>query len=138
MKQKIRTYCAIAAGGALGSVARWFLSGLAADSFGRSFPWGTFIVNALGSFLIGLYFTITDSDGRLIVSPAVRQFVLAGVCGGFTTFSSFSLETILLANALKWNLALFYVAASIVTWLGAVWLGVAIGKFVNRPSWRQI
>lgn len=132
-----RIYGAVALGGALGSVARWLVQGLASAGLGHSFPWGTLIVNSVGSFLIGLYFEVTDSDGRLLVSPGRRQFVLAGLCGGFTTFSSFSLETVLLAHDRRWLVDCAYVGASVPAWLVSVWVGALIGKMINRPSWRE-
>lgn len=137
MNQQKRIYLGVAAGGALGSLARWLASTVAAAAFGSGFPWGTLLVNVVGSFLIGLYFTVTDSDGRFLVSPAARQFVLAGVCGGFTTFSSFSLETVLLAGDSEWLEAALYVGVSIPAWLASVWLGHLIGLRINRLPWRH-
>lgn len=127
----------MAVGGALGSVARWLASSLAATLVGSTFPWGTLFVNVLGSFVIGLYFTLTDTDGRYLVGPAVRQFVLAGICGGFTTFSSFSLETVLLATNSAWSTALLYVAVSVPAWLLSAWLGHMVGVRLNRLPWRH-
>ena len=94
-------------------------------------------MNVAGSFLIGLYFTITEPDGRYLVAPASRQFVLAGFCGGFTTFSAFSLETLLLIHQAKWMLALLYMGASVALWLVAVWLGHALGLRINRLRGRR-
>jgi fluoride exporter len=87
-------YFWVAVGSALGGVARYWLSGVAARIGGETFPWGTLLINVLGSFVIGFFGTLTGPDGRLFVSPTGRQFVMVGICGGFTTFSSFSLQTL--------------------------------------------
>ena len=84
----MRVYLWIALGGALGSVARYWCSGLVARHVGETFPWGTLVVNVAGSFLIGLLATLTGPDGRLLMSPTARQFFLVGVFGGFTTQGS--------------------------------------------------
>jgi len=88
------TYIWIAAGSALGGAFRYWCSGVAARLIGETFPWGTLLINILGSFVIGVFFTLTGPDGRLLVSPNIRQFVMVGLCGGYTTFSSFSLQTL--------------------------------------------
>ena len=113
----------VALGGALGSLARFWMSGWVAVRFGESLPVGTLLVNALGSFVIGLFAGLTDPDGRWLVQPGVRQFVMAGVCGGFTTFSSFSLQTLHLVRAGEWFWAGWNVAGSVFLCLAAVWLG---------------
>jgi CrcB protein len=127
-----RLYLAVALGGALGSVARHLcgLAGLAL--FGPAFPWSTLAVNVSGSFLIGLYATLTEPDGRLSVSPATRQGVMGGFCGGFTTFSVFSLESVRLIAAGQWRLAAAYLLLSVVTWLGAAWAGHRMAQRLNR------
>src|SRR5512145_3495083 len=88
------TYIWIAVGSALGGVFRYWCSGVAARLIGETFPWGTLIVNVAGSFVIGLFFTLTGPDGRLLVPSTARQFVMVGLLGGYTTFSSFSLQTL--------------------------------------------
>ena len=75
-------------GGALGTGARYWLSGVVARAFGETFPWGTLLVNVSGSFIIGLFATLTAPDGRMFVGTNARQFVMIGLCGGYTTFSS--------------------------------------------------
>jgi CrcB protein len=117
------TYLLIATGGALGSVARYWISGLVADRFGETFPYGTLVVNVTGSFLIGLFATLTASDGRWMVSPGLRTFFMVGICGGYTTFSSFSLQTLNLARDGEWLHAGFNVLGSVALCLLAVWLG---------------
>src|SRR4051794_32171211 len=96
------TYLWIALGGALGSMARYWLSGAVAVRIGETFPWGTIVVNVTGSFIIGCFGGLTGPEGRLLVDPAVRMFVMVGICGGYTTFSSFSLQTLDLARDGEW------------------------------------
>src|SRR5690242_14089978 len=76
-------------GGGLGSLARWGMSGWIATAFGETFPWGTIIVNISGCFVIGVFATITGPEGRWLASATFRQFFMLGICGGYTTFSSF-------------------------------------------------
>jgi|SRR5271166_1597330 len=87
------TWVWVMLGSALGGAACYWLSGLAARHIGESFPVGTLIVNVVGSFVIGFFASLTGPDGRVFVGTDARQFVMTGVCGGFTTFSSFSLQT---------------------------------------------
>jgi CrcB protein len=125
------TYVWIAIGGALGSVARYGCSSLAARWIGETFPWGTLIVNVTGSFVIGLYATLTGPDGRLLASPDARQFVMVGVCGGYTTFSSFSLQTLNLARDGDFMGAGANVLLSVAACLGAIWLGAVSAAALN-------
>ena len=122
----------VAFGGALGSVLRYWCSGLAAEAFGETFPAGTLIVNVVGSLLIGVVAVVTGPDGRLLVAPELRQMVMAGVFGGFTTFSSFSLQTLALVQDGEWTLALLNVGLSVGLCLGGVWLGAAAGQALVR------
>ena len=87
-------YLWIAVGSALGGMARFWCSGLTARLVGETFPWGTMFVNVVGSFIIGFFATLTGPDGRIFADTLTRQFVMLGVCGGYTTFSSFSLQTL--------------------------------------------
>ncbi|MGH6959694.1 MAG: CrcB family protein, partial [Dongiaceae bacterium] len=80
----MQSYLWIAVGSALGGVARYWFSGIVARHFGETFPWGTILVNVSGSFVIGFFATLTGPDGRLLVSPTARQFVMVGLCGGYT------------------------------------------------------
>lgn len=116
-------YLLIAFGGALGSVARFALSGVVAHHFGETFPWGTLIVNISGSFIIGFFSTLTEPEGRLLVGPDGRQFFMTGVLGGFTTFSSLSLQTLSLVRDGDWWRAGGNAVGSLVLCLLAVWLG---------------
>jgi fluoride exporter len=132
-----RLLLAVALGAALGSVARFLITVGLVQLLGPGFAWGTLAVNVLGSFLIGLYATLTGPDGRLLASPATRQFVLTGFCGGFTTFSIFSLETLLLVKAGRLALAGLTVGLSVVFWLLAVWMGYRLGVRLNRLQGSQ-
>src|SRR5438105_5594788 len=96
------SYILVAVGGALGSVARFWFSGLVSRHFGETFPWGTLLVNVSGSFAIGLFFTLTEPEGSWLVRPSWRELVMVGICGGYTTFSSFSLQTLNLARDGEW------------------------------------
>jgi fluoride exporter len=116
-------YMWIAIGSALGGVARHWCGVVAAQLLGFTFPWGTLFVNVLGSFIIGLFFTLTGAEGRFDVSADAKLFVMVGLCGGYTTFSSFSLQTLGLIQDEKWLLAAGNVVASVVLCLLAVWLG---------------
>lgn len=128
------TYLLIALGGALGSVARYWLSGVVAHHIGETFPWGTFLVNVIGSFAIGFFGTLTGPDGRFLVSGAGRLFFMAGLCGGFTTFSSFSLQTLTLAREGEWFRAGGNVVASVVICLVAIWLGHLLALALNTSK----
>ena len=125
-------YVWIAIGSALGGVARYWLSGFVAERIGETFPWGTIIVNVTGSFVIGFFGTLTGPDGRVLVSTAARQFVMIGICGGYTTFSSFSLQTLNLARDGDWLRAGLNVVFSVVFCLLAVWAGHVAAMIINR------
>lgn len=127
-------YLWIAFGGAIGSVARFALSGLVANQFGETFPWGTLAVNVVGSFAIGFFATLTGPDGRFLASSQHRQFFMSGVCGGFTTFSSFSLQTLALAQDREWLRAGANSALSLLCCLVAVWLGHLAASAINSAK----
>jgi CrcB protein len=126
-------YLWVALGGAAGSVARYGLGGLVAQKFGETFPLGTLAVNVAGSFIIGFLGAVTSSEGRL--NPQARilatQLFMTGVCGGFTTFSSFSLQTLNLMRDGEWLYAGGNVLLSVVLCLIAVWLGFMLGALCN-------
>ena len=126
------SYLWIAVGSAIGGVLRFLCSGLIAERIGETFPWGTLAVNVSGSFVIGLFFTLTGPDGRLLVGATARLFVMVGLCGGFTTFSSFSLQTLSLARDGDWLRAGANTVASVVLCLLAVWLGHIAAAALNR------
>ena len=125
-------YGYIAAGSVLGGLARHLLSLLIQLIPG--FPWATLFVNVTGSFIIGFYSALSGPDGRLFASPRQRQFVTTGFCGGYTTFSTFSLETFNLLEGGKAHVAFLNIAVSIVTWLVAVWLGYVLASRLNRSK----
>jgi len=125
-------YLLVALGGALGSVARFALSGFVANQFGTTFPWGTLIINVTGSFVIGFYATLTGPEGRVFASGDSRQFVMTGICGGYTTFSSFSLQTLNLVRDDEWLQAGGNVVGSVVACLVAVWLGHLAASYLNQ------
>lgn len=122
----------VALGGALGSVARFALSGIAVRWLGAGFPYGTLFVNVTGSFTIGLLAALVAADGRPSLGADARAFLLVGVLGGFTTFSSFSLETLNLARSGALAPAMFNVAGSVVLCLAAVSFGFATAGWLNR------
>jgi CrcB protein len=131
----MQNYLWIAIGGALGSMGRYWFSGVAALLFGESFPWGTLIVNVTGSLAIGFIATITGPDGRWLVSSTMRQFMMIGLCGGYTTFSSFSLQTLNLMNDGQWLYAAANIVASVVLCLVSVWLGHVAAVQFNALKW---
>ena len=124
-------YLWVAIGGALGSVARFGLDGLITARWGETFPWGTLTINVTGSFLIGVFAAYSDPDGRVLISPGIRQFLMIGICGGYTTFSSFSLQTLNLVRDREWLYAGGNVLLSVVLCLLAVWLGWLLGDTLS-------
>jgi CrcB protein len=125
-------YLTIAAGGAIGTILRYAVSGLVAVRFGETFPWGTLIVNVTGSFVIGFFAVLSGPDGRLFVTGQTRQFVMVGICGGYTTFSSFSLQTLNLMRDGEWLYAGGNVVGSVALCLACVWAGAAAAAAFNQ------
>jgi CrcB protein len=126
------SYISVALGSIVGGVARYLVSVLFVSQFGVGFPWATLFVNVTGSFIIGFYAALTGPDGRLFVSPRQRQFVMVGICGGYTTFSTFSLETFRLVQSGNVQAASLNLSISVVGWMTAVWLGYALAARFNR------
>lgn len=124
---------AVAFGGAFGSLARYLLSA-AAQPISGSLPWGTIIINVAGSFIIGLFGTLTLAQGRYPVPENVRLLVMVGICGGFTTFSSFSLQTLDLMRSGAMGRAAVNVVASVVLCVGAVALGHFTATYFNADQ----
>jgi CrcB protein len=114
----------IALGSALGGVGRYWCSGAVARRYGERFPYGTLFVNVVGSFVIGVFGGL-GPDGTGLVDLDVRQFVMIGLCGGYTTFSSFSLQTLALARDGEWREVYRNIAYSTLACLMAVWAGFA-------------
>ena len=126
------TYLLIAVGSALGGMARYWLGGVIGSWSGPGFPWGTLLINVTGSFVIGLFAAMTGPGGRWIVADDWRQFVMVGICGGYTTFSAFSLQTLQLMQDGRWLPAGLYIAASVALCLIGVWLGSAGAGLFGR------
>ena len=126
------TYFWIALGGALGSMARFWMGGAVALILGPRFPWGTIFINILGSFIIGFFATLTGVGGRLPASINTRAFVMVGLCGGFTTFSAFSLQTLELARAGRMGQAAANVVLSVVLCLAAVIAGYYVANVMQQ------
>jgi CrcB protein len=110
-------------GGAIGTGARFWVSGFVAQRIGEFFPVGTLVVNVSGSFVIGFFAALTDPQGPFLISSPFRQFFMIGLCGGYTTFSSFSLQTLDLAQQGDWLKAGVNISLSVLCCLIAVWLG---------------
>lgn len=128
----MQPYFWVAVGGAIGSVARFWFTGVSARLFGETFPWGTLLINILGSMVIGFFVALTSPEGgRYIVDPNIRAFVTVGLCGGFTTFSAFSLQTLVLMQEGEWLHAGGYIVGSVVLCLVAVWLGYILATQLN-------
>jgi fluoride exporter len=131
----LQIYLWIGLGSALGGMARFWCSGVMARLIGETFPWGTLLVNVLGSLIIGFFATISAPDGRLFIDSTTRQAIMLGVLGGYTTFSSFSLQTLSLMNDGEWLYAGLNVGASVVLCLVAVWLGHVAALYFNGMKW---
>lgn len=128
-------YVWIALGGALGSIARFWCSGNVASLIGETLPWGTLVVNVVGSFIIGFAATTMGPDGRMFVGTTARQFIMTGFCGGYTTFSSFSLQTLNLLNDGEIGRAVGNIGLSNALCLAAVWAGHVLAVNVNAMKW---
>ena len=133
----IGTYVLIAIGGALGSMARFWLGAFVTEllgpqfPFGPQLPWGTIVINVLGSFVIGFFATFTGPGGRFIVSFDARAFVMVGICGGFTTFSAFSLQTLDLLRENHSGQAAANILVSVIVCLLSVWSGHMLATVMN-------
>ena len=121
----MRSVLLVALGGALGSVARWGLTGLVQRWTGSPLPWGTFVVNALGSLAIG--FVTALALERALVAPATRLFIVTGLLGGFTTFSALSYETFALLREGQWLAAAGYSLGSVVVGVASALGGYGLG-----------
>jgi CrcB protein len=133
--QLLTQYLVIGLGGALGSMLRFGIGSFIDTSVqkaGQIFPWGTIIVNITGCFLIGFVFTISTAEGRLFLSPLTRNFITIGILGGYTTFSSFSWQTLSLAQSGQWFGAAANLLLSVVLCLVGVWLGALVAGSINQ------
>ncbi len=126
-----RTYLAVMAGGAAGVGARMWLSHWIAERFGQTFPWGTLMVNVTGCLVIGVFAGLSGPDGSWLASPLLRQVVTIGVLGGFTTYSSFSLQTLnLLADGEVFH-GLANIALTLLLCLAGTWGGLALAAWAQ-------
>lgn len=133
----IATSLWIALGGALGTLMRFWLNLAFATRFGETMPFGTILINVTGSFAIGLLAVLTDGNGRLPVSSDMRLFLLVGLCGGYTTFSSFSLQTVTLFQTGQGLRAGANVLVSVFLCLLAVWVGLAAPGALAKMMMRR-
>lgn len=127
-------YFLVGAGGALGSIARVWCSSLIANRLGSSFPWGTLTVNVVGSLAIGFFAASTTTAGRWPLSLQSREFFMVGICGGYTTFSAFSLQTFELIRAAEYLKAAANALLSCAFCLAAVALGHWLAGLVNQSK----
>lgn len=128
------TYLWIALGGALGSVARYALAEYIVVRHASPFPWAVLIINATGSFLIGVLAATLGPGSRWEAPTDARLFLMVGICGGYTTFSSFSLQTFDLLRQGAPGLALANAFGSVLACLAAVWLGYSAGLFMAHKG----
>lgn len=125
----------VALGGAIGSVARFWVGGFIAQrATDRIFPWNTLTINVTGSFIIGVLGALTLAEGKVPSTwrPFVVNFLMVGFCGGYTTFSSFSLQTLSLVRQGEWLFAGMNILGSVVACMIGVWLGYIVGQLLNR------
>jgi len=120
-------------GGAIGTLGRYLIS-VWALPISRELPWGTILINITGSFVIGFFGTLTLAHGRFPVSENMRLFVMVGICGGYTTFSSFSLQTLDLIRSGAVMRATVNIIASVALCVGAVAIGHLIAAHFNRGA----
>lgn len=123
----------VAIGGAIGSVARFWLTEISARLWGGEFPWGTIIANVSGSLLIGAITALPVLGPRDLLGPLGRQFLMIGIMGGYTTFSSFSLQTLIMLQHGHLAKAAVNVVGSVALCLIAVWAGYALAASVSAP-----
>lgn len=124
----IKNMLLIGLGGGIGSIARYWCQKWFADNFQHPFPWGTFTVNILGCFLIGVFYAIAEKSSLL--SPQTRLFLITGLCGGFTTFSTFAFENMNLLRSGDVAYGILYITSSVVLGIGAVFAGISIIKLL--------
>ncbi len=123
----MHTYLWIGLGGALGSMARHWSNEAVTALAGAAFPWGTLVINVVGSLVIGFAAATMGIDGRFASGDAPRQFVMVGLCGGYTTFSAFSLQTLALIQNGQWLPAAGNAGLSVGLCMLSVWVGYAAG-----------
>jgi CrcB protein len=126
------SYLLVALGGAIGSVGRAVMADVMLRLTGPRFPWGTILINILGSCVIGVFSALALPGGRFTITSETRVFVMVGVCGGFTTFSSFSLQTLDLLRAGRPGSALANIGLSVVLCLVAVAVGYSVARAMSQ------
>jgi fluoride exporter len=124
-------YILVALGSAMGGITRYWASGVIANRIGQSFPWDTIVVNVSGSFIIGFLAALNSPEGHWLLSPNARNLFMIGFCGGYTTFSSFSLQTMNLLQEREWLYAFGNAFLSVVLCLVSVWLGHGLAELMN-------
>lgn len=122
----IQQWLLIGLAGSLGAVARYGLAGFVQRIAGNDFPWGTAVVNVLGSFLFGMIWSLTE--GRIGLSAQSRTIILTGFMGAFTTFSTFMFETNSLLRSDQWHLALANIGFQIALGLACLYAGLTVGE----------
>ncbi len=127
------SWLVVAIGSAIGGVSRYGVGLLAARAWGAAFPWGTLLINIVGSFVIALFGAMTLANGPMPMGSNMRAFVMVGFCGGFTTFSSFSLQTLELLQAGETVAAALYILASVGLCLAGAFLGYWIATHIGLP-----
>ena len=118
----------IGIGGFIGAILRYIISGFFYDLYGVKFPYGTLAVNIIGCFALGFF--ITMAEGKFIISPQMRPFAAIGLLGAFTTFSTFSFETLALLQNELYASAFFNIIISVIVGLIAVWAGIVLAKLI--------
>jgi CrcB protein len=128
----LRFYLAVGCGAAIGSLFRYLSAVVIVSVLGQSALLATAFVNIVGSFVIMCFATLTNPDGRFLIGPVGRQFVMGGLCGGFTTFSAMSLDTFILLFEGDLTLAATYLVTVVVFSLAAAWIGYVLAARLNR------
>ena len=124
-------WIAVAAGAGLGGMLRYGVALWFGANTATGFPWGTLFINVTGSAFIGFFATLSGPDGKLLVPASVRLLVMTGICGGYTTFSTFSLETLRLLQDRQFGAAAWNAAGSVALCLLGVWLGAGLASALN-------
>ena len=122
----VTTIFAVASGGAIGAILRYAISIWFVTNFSSNFPWPTLVANAIGALLIGILYVMIGEKG--LVAVEWRPFLIIGLLGALTTFSSFSLETITLIEQAEWFLAVVYTLSSVLICIFLTWLGIMLTR----------
>ena len=127
----MQTILIVFLGGAIGSVGRYYGANLIMQLSGGTFPFGTMFVNVTGAIVIGFVAGLAAPESPFLINPRVRLFLMTGVCGGYTTFSTFSLETFSLLNDGQWLTASLNAGASVFLCITAVWIGMTAARLLG-------